>query len=276
MLFGCDTFASVTAEQHSGRHCAYDAGMKNQHIATLLFAPLLAASAAAQTLNWDTVQQTLPGTLVLVMTTQRTICSFQKTTETQLFCRFHSTDSHHPTPDADLSFNRTDIRYVLTGEAFKAETYDYSKGFLGLILAAQGGGGLDSEHRPTSFAGIKVGGPISVDLQYDRIQAHNGFSVEGSPVLPVFRVPRFRFDRESTFLKVYAEPGLGYQAGDSPFGGYTSAKVMAVLLTDTWSDNWVAPYVEIQRRFPFESPLQGDTRLAFGFMLALCEHCGAD
>lgn len=248
--------------------------MKSQYIALLLFAPLLAASAIAEELDWSTVQQIAPGTPIVVIAGQRTVCFFQKATSDQLTCRVHSTESHRAKPDTDVTFNRSEIRYVLTGDAFKSETYDYSKGFLALVLAAEGGGGLDSAHQPTSFAGIKVGGPFSVDLQYDRIQGNNGFSAEGSAVLPVFRVPRFRFDKESKFLKTFAEPGLGYRAGDGPFGGYTSAKVMAVLLTDKWSDNWAAPYVEIQRRFPFESPLRGDTRLAFGLMLALCEHCG--
>jgi hypothetical protein len=248
--------------------------MNNQHVALFLLSPLIAVSAAAETLNWNTVQQTPPDTLILVITKQRTLCSFQKATDEQLICRVRSTDSHHPKANADLTFNRTDIRYVYTGAALEAETYDYSKGYLSLILAAEGGGGLGSADQPTSFAGVKIGGPFSVDLQYDRIQGHDGFSTEGSAVLPMFRVPRFQVDEEHKFLKFYAEPGLGYRAGDGPFGGYASAKVMAVLLTDTWSDNWVAPFVEFQRRFPFESPLEGDTRLTFGLMLAVCEHCG--
>jgi hypothetical protein len=36
------------------------------------------------------------------------------------------------------------------------------------------------------------------------------------------------------------------------------------------------PYIEVQRRFPFDSPMQGDTRVAIGVMIAMCRHCGAD
>jgi hypothetical protein len=253
--------------------------MKIRHIALFLLISLLVVTAPAETLSWKTVQMISPGTRILVVTKQRTLCSFQTATNEQLFCRVNSTDTRHPKPDVDLTFNRSDIQQVYSGDALEAETYDYSKGFLSLILAAGGGGGLDSANQPTSFAGIKIGGmggPISLDLQYDRIQGKSGFSTEGSEVLPVFRVPRFKRAKEPKFVKVFAEPGLGYRAGSGPFGGYSSAKVMAVLLTDTWSDNWVAPYVEVQRRFPFNSPLDGDTRLTFGLMLALCEHCGLD
>jgi hypothetical protein len=167
-------------------------------------------------------------------------------------------------------FNRTEIREV------RIVHVDDSQGPFALLLAAGGGGGLDSTRQANSFAGFKVGGPFSLDLQYDRIQGKTGFSTEGSAVIPMFRVPRFRENKEIKFLKFFAEPGLGYRAGGGPFGGYSSAKVMAVLLTDTWSDKWVAPYIEFQHRFPFESPLQGDNRLTFGLMLALCQHCGVD
>jgi len=168
----------------------------------------------------------------------------------------------------DLAFKRADIRQV------RVMPFDYSEGPLSLLLAAGGGGGLDYTHQPAGFAGVKVGGPVSLDLQYDRIQGQNGFSTEGSAVVPLFRVPRFNRDKDLKFLKVYAEPGLGYRAGGGAFGGYSSAKVLVVLLSDSWSGDWGAPYVEFQRRFPFGSPLQGDTRLTFGVMLGLCEHCG--
>lgn len=154
------------------------------------------------------------------------------------------------------------------------DDYDSSKGFLSLILAAGGGGGWDFAHQPNAFAGVKVGGPVSLDLQYDRIEGHSGFSTEGSAVIPLFRIPRYQPFSTRKFVKLYAEPGLGYRAGAGPFGGYSSAKVLAALLTDTWSDNWVAPYIEFQRRFPFDLPLQGDNRISIGLMVALCGSCG--
>ena len=114
-----------------------------------------------------------------------------------------------------------------------------------------------------------------MDLQYDRLNAKNGFSVEGSGVIPLFRAPRYQPKNDRLFFRLYAEPGLGYRAGDGPFGQYASAK-MLVLIGDKWVNGGVSPYLEFQRRFPFNSPLSGDNRIAFGFMWALCEHCGLD
>jgi len=37
-----------------------------------------------------------------------------------------------------------------------------------------------------------------------------------------------------------------------------------------------SPYIEVQRRFPVDSLLKGDTRVTFGIMMAICEHCGFD
>jgi hypothetical protein len=252
--------------------------MKDLRIVLLVFAALMAISRLeAQALDWEAVEKLSPRNWILVETQKRTQCEFEKATSDKLFC--------HITPEdwlsgfsrrfaekrrVNLVFRREDIREV------RVVPFDDSRGPLSLLLAAEAGGGLDSTHQPTSFAGIKVGGPFSLDLQYDRIQAHSGFSSEGSAVIPLFRIPPFQLDREIKFVKVYAEPGLGYRAGGGPFGGYSSAKVLAVLLTDTWSENWVAPYVEFQRRFPFDSPLQGDNRLAFGSMAAFCAHCGID
>jgi hypothetical protein len=250
--------------------------MKNLRMLACVSAGLAAAIAAhAQTLDWPAVEKLAPRTWISVTTNVRTYCEFQSATNEKLFCQLNSDDLFLTIADplnrrrgAYKTFNRGDIRGV------HVEAYDSSSGPLALMLAAGGGGGLDSNGQPTSFAGIKIGGPFSVDLQYDRIQAHSGFSTEGSAVIPLFRVPRFRADKQIKFVKVFAEPGVGYRAGDGAFGGYSSAKVMAVLLTDTWSDNWTAPYVEFQRRFPFESPLEGDNRLTIGVMLALCNHCG--
>jgi hypothetical protein len=169
------------------------------------------------------------------------------------------------------ALNREDVSEVRLAPK---DDDDASKGYLSLILAVEGGGGWDFANQPNAFAGVKVGGPFSVDLQYDRIQGHSGFSAEGSGVVPLFRFPRFQPFSPRKFVKVFGEPGFGYRAGGGAFGPYGSAKLMAVLLTDTWSDNWLAPYVEFQRRFPVDLPLQGDNRIAFGLMIALCEHCG--
>jgi hypothetical protein len=245
--------------------------MRKKHIAFIMFASLMAVSTApAETLDWPMIQFIRPNTPISVVTQKRFHCNFEKTNDDKLFCLFVSRDllPFGKSKVTEIVFNRAGIREV------RLEPVDDSKGYLSLILAAGGGGGLDSAHQPTSFAGVKMGGPFSLDLQYDRIQSQNGFSTEGSAVIPLFRVPRFQPNKELKFLKAYVEPGVGYRVGGGAFGGYSSAKVLVVLLTNSWSDNWAAPNVEFQRRFPFESPLQGDDRLTFGVMLALCEHCG--
>src|SRR5580658_288182 len=159
-------------------------------------------------------------------------------------------------------------------------TVDDSKGFIVTFLAVEAGGGWDSLRRPVSFAGVKLGapglGPSNLDLQYDRISGQNGFSVEGSGVLPLFRFPAFRPANDHLLFKLFAEPGVGYRAGNGPFGGYASAKAL-VLLGRRWAeDGGPSPYIEFQRRFPFNSPLGGDNRIAVGVMLVLCESCSGD
>lgn len=167
-------------------------------------------------------------------------------------------------PEIAHVLNRAEIREV------RIVHFDYSKRPPSLLFALEGGGGLDSTHQAISFAGLKVSGPIGWDLKYDRIQGKNGCSFESQAMLPIFRIPQFRENNKNKFLRFYAEPGLGYRGGGGPFGGYSSAKVMAVLLPSKskWLDSMGAPYVEFQRRFPFESPLQGDYRLTIGVMIA--------
>ena len=94
-------------------------------------------------------------------------------------------------------------------------------------------------------------------------------------MLPVFRFPKPQRDEAKNYVRVYAEPGLGYRSAG--FGGYSSAKLMIALFSDSRLDlRRASPYVELQRRFPFNSPLQGDNRVVFGLVVALCNHCGLD
>jgi hypothetical protein len=170
--------------------------------------------------------------------------------------------------------------------------YDTSN-WLSLLMAAEGGGGSDSRlpHRPTAYAGAKFGFPIhfgkfdpgkpdytfTVDLGYDRIQSRNGVSSEVSAMFPVFRFPRPQPDENKNFVRIYAEPGVGYRWGGRAFGGYGSAKVMIALFSDKRLDlSRLSPFVEFQHRFFFAGPLKGDNRVAIGVMLALCNHCGLD
>jgi hypothetical protein len=149
---------------------------------------------------------------------------------------------------------------------------DMTKGFLNLILAVGGGGGLDANGQPTVAAGGKIGGAFTLDLQYDRMQGQNGFSTGGSAVVPLFRFPGPRENRNQHFIRVYAEPGIGYRASGGAFGFYSSAQALVLLVSDSTMEKPI-PYIELQHRFPFGSPLQGDNRLSIGVMFAICRDC---
>jgi hypothetical protein len=172
----------------------------------------------------------------------------------------------------------------------KNAPYDLSN-YLSLLAAAEGGGGWDSgsPRQPTAFGGVKVGFAggflnttsgndvtLTLDLGYDRVRTGNGFSVAFSPMLPAFRFPKPQRDESKNYLRVYLEPGLGYNT-TAGFGGYASAKAMIALFSDSRLDlRTPSPFIEIERRFPFSSPLRGDNRVVFGVMVALCNHCGLD
>jgi hypothetical protein len=150
----------------------------------------------------------------------------------------------------------------------------------GFLIAFEGGSGrLSSPHPgPTAYGGFKIGGSgFTLDIGYDRIPAHNGFSTELSGMLPVFRFPRPQSNATKNYLRVYAEPGLGYRSGG--IGVYPSAKVMMVLFSDrrltSTGSNW-SPFIEVQRRFSSEPGQRGDLRVMIGIMSAICEHCGLD
>jgi hypothetical protein len=166
--------------------------------------------------------------------------------------------------------------------------------WLGLLMAVEGGAGWSTTPMlgPTAYGGVKLGLPVkltpgtppktlytfTLDLGYDRIASRNGFSTEVSAMLPVFRFPGPQKDKTKNYLRIYGEPGVGYRSGGI-LGGYSSAKVMMVLFSDqrlTSTETKWSPYIEVQRRFPFNSPLQGDTRVAVGIIFAICKHCGLD
>jgi len=159
--------------------------------------------------------------------------------------------------------------------------------FLALLLAVQAGVGLASNPQPgtTAHGGIKLGAAVryqqpptvTLDLGYDRVASHNGFATELSAMLPVLRTPGPQADPKKNYLRVYVEPGVGYHAG-SGLGGYASAKAMFAFFSDrrlgaaegggVWS-----PYAELQRRLPFGHWRDGDTRVTFGIVAAICNRC---
>lgn len=265
--------------------------MKRPWIALLLLAPLFATPALAkEKADWNEIKKIPPGTHIFVRIGGGSECSLQKVTDDKLYCTQEYSGSLYKGPHeyAEHVFNRADIRYVCDnekecsdhflcmGDMASCTAFDYSSGVPVLIAAAGAGGGWRSGYGPNSFAGIKLGlDGLTMDLQYDRLDAQNGFSVEGSGMIPVFRVPRWKPKNDPLLFRVYAEPGIGYRAGDGPFGQYESGKVL-VLIGKKWVDEGVSPYIEFQRRFPFNSPLDGDNRITFGFMFVVCEHCGLD
>jgi hypothetical protein len=149
----------------------------------------------------------------------------------------------------------------------------------GFLLGVEGGSGwpFQPSSGASGYGGAKIGGAgLSLDLGYDRIPLHNGFSTEVSGMLPVFRFPRPQKDDRKNYLRIYAEPGIGYRAGGG-VGTYASAKAMIVLFSDrrlTSSDSKWSPFIEVQHRFALQPGRQGDSRIMIGFMAALCEHCG--
>lgn len=245
--------------------------MKQLQIVLFVFVALIASSgASAQNVDWQAIKKITPFTVISVQTQNWTRCLFKRATEEELFCQVVPRGlASLGKQSSYLMFAREDIRAV------RIEPVDKSKGFLDMIMATGTGGGLDSSHQPLEFAGVKLGGAFTVDLQYDRIQGKNGFSTEGSAVLPVFRVPAPQLNPKRKYLKLYAEPGVGYRAGGGGFGGYSSAKVMLLLISDArWGK--ASPYIEFQRRFPFESPLEGDNRLTIGVSVPICQGCGME
>ncbi len=177
--------------------------MKMIGISLALIASLLPVSSAiAHSLDWHAVKRLTTFTGIRVTTSQgQTACSFVRATEDQLCCttkgnRMPSSNGG----DVDLVFERQEIR------AITVQTYDYSKGFLAFLGGFGGGAGLDSAGKPAWFGGVKIGGPISLDLQYDRLQGHSGFSVEGAAVLPLFRVPPFDPRRKKASSSSSANP----------------------------------------------------------------------
>jgi len=162
--------------------------------------------------------------------------------------------------------------------------------WLGLLAGFEGAGGWYSNGStsPSAYGGIKFGIPllpagkrffdVTLDLGYDRVRGNDGGSAELSAMLPVFRTPGPQKNFNKNYLRVYAEPGLGYRGGGF-LDGYASAKVMMVLFSDhrlTSTGTHLSPFIELQRRFPFESPLQGDNRIVIGLMTAICKDCGLD
>ncbi|MGA2652016.1 MAG: hypothetical protein ABSF28_15900 [Terracidiphilus sp.] len=250
--------------------------MKNYLFALLLLSSLFAMPAAAKNLDWNTVKKIPPGTQIFVQTSGGTMCSLQQVTDDKLFCTRDYPGSNFHGTHADLVYNRADVHDVCVGDIATCTAFDESKGTPFLIAAIEAGGGWHAGYEPNSFGGVKLGlSGVAMDLQYDRLDGHSGFSVEGSGVVPVFRVPRFRPKNDRLLFRLYAEPGLGYRAGDGPFGQYASAKAL-VLFGDKWINDRSSPYIEFQHRFPFDSLLSGDNRIAFGLLWGVCAHCGLD
>lgn len=163
-----------------------------------------------------------------------------------------------------------------TAPTAQEKPIDESK-WLPLLFAFQGAGGWGAQGSPTAYGGVKLGlSSALMDAGYDRSQFHNGFAVAGSAMLPVLRFPGPQKDLRKNYLRMYAEPGIGYSTTE--IHGYLSAKAMFALLSDARIESatrW-SPYIEVEHRFPFRSLSSGDTRISFGLMYALCRDCGVE
>ena len=115
----------------------------------------------------------------------------------------------------------------------------------------------------------------TLDLGYDRVDSHSGFSGELSLMVPIVRFPPPRSET-STYLRIYGEPGFGLRAGKG-FGPYASGKVMLAFLSDERIFKFAASiFVEIQTRVPLLDPQRRDIRILAGLIATLCKHCGLD
>jgi hypothetical protein len=195
--------------------------------------------------------------------------------------------SFAPTPSQAQALPAPEPRtpHVYVGHRDESESFD-------LVVGISGGGGFDSSapQRPVGYAGIKLGGSccvrgkhpveraltVTFDLGYDRFRSSNGVSGEFSVMIPVIRFPNPGTNEAKKFIRVYAEPGAGVRLGGGAFA-YYSGKAMIALMSDRQISAFGgAPILEIQRRFPVASLLDGDTRVMIGFMYPLCRHCGFD
>ena len=121
----------------------------------------------------------------------------------------------------------------------------------------------------------ETGRTVTLDLGYDRVDSHSGFSGELSLMVPILRFPPPRRET-STYLRIYGEPGFGLRAGKG-FGPYASGKVMLAFLSDDRIFRFAAsPFVEIQTRVPLLEPHRRDIRILAGAIATLCKHCGLD
>ena len=164
------------------------------------------------------------------------------------------------------------------GNSSPKKPEDLSNWF-GLMMAAEGGGGfLSSPSQPTAYGGVKFGANGGVlSIGYDRIHARSGVSGNFSGMFPVVRFPGPQKDESRNYVRIYAEPGIGYRIGGGGFGPYFTTKAMVALLSDkrlTSEKSLPSPYLEFERRYPFSALSHGDNRITFGLMLAICEHCG--
>ena len=158
-----------------------------------------------------------------------------------------------------------------------------------LVFALLGGGGTSAQSAASWFGGLKIGagcctrgthpnekgGTITLDLGYDRVGTLDAVSAELSAMIPVVRFRRPR-SRTSSYLRVYAEPGLGVRIGGG-FGAYASGKVMFAFLSDERIFKAVgSPFVEIQGRLALADMIRRDIRILAGAIVTVCRHCGLD
>ncbi|HEY2858680.1 MAG TPA: hypothetical protein VGJ21_09710 [Terracidiphilus sp.] len=234
---------------------------------------LMARGLVAQTLDFDGLKNLAAGTPIWVTTADKPVaCVFQNADGDTLRCATIQSDDDNSAPEVK-SYRREEVRAIqMVARSEYGKLVD-NRGWLDFVVAAGGGAAADQRNQPNIYAGMKIGMAITLDLNYDCVGGHNGFSIQNAGMIPLLRYPGFVPGKKQRYARLYAEPGVGYRFGEGPFGAYTTAGALILL---PHPPDKAAPYVEYVHRFPFGSPWQGDNRIAFGVMMAVPQGSGVE
>jgi len=233
-------------------------------ILAMVLATVMPRGLAAQMLEWDGLANLAPGTPIWLTTDKPFTCVFQKTVGDTLYCADIQDDDAATVPEV-RSYRREKVREIQLVPRRQYGSLEQRRGWTDFVVAAGAGAAADARNQPNIYAGMKIGMAITLDLNYDCIGGHSGFSVQNAGMFPLLRYPGFVPGKKQRYARLYAEPGVGYRFGQGPFGAYTTAGALIML---PHHPDKPAPYVEYVHRFPFGSPWQGDNRIAFGVILA--------
>lgn len=114
---------------------------------------------------------------------------------------------------------------------------------------------------PATFAPIRIQ-IFELGLSYDKVQGHNGASVEFRARMPFLRCYGWEPHCEAKRFWLSALPSIGRRWGAGGLGGYASAQIQAVF--DLHPEHACCRFaVGFLHRFPFSSSLKDDNSLVF-------------